>query len=159
MRTWIRRRAIDPLRAQLRQGLSPAGLAWSLAVGLGLGIFPVLGTTTLLCVAAGFIFRLNQPALQVANYLAYPLQIILILPLVRIGERLLGAQPSTLSLGDLLTSARAEPLHTLAAFGTSLGHACLAWILVIPPLMVVAALALTLLLRLLSKLHRPSTGG
>jgi uncharacterized protein (DUF2062 family) len=159
MKAWLRQRVVDPLLIQIRQGLSPAGLAWSLAVGLGLGTFPVLGTTTLLCVGVGLAFRLNQPALQIANYLAYPLQLGILLPLVRLGERILGAPPVALSLASLVASARAEPLRTLAGFGVSLGHACLAWLLVVPPLVLVTALALTPLFRALARFRGPSAGG
>jgi uncharacterized protein (DUF2062 family) len=58
-----RRRVLDPLVDLLAQGLTPERLALSLAVGLVLGLFPVVGLTTLLCLAAGFAFRLNHVAL------------------------------------------------------------------------------------------------
>ena len=86
-----RRRVVDPLVDLLAQGLTPERLALSLAAGLVLGLFPIVGVTTLLCVAAGFAFRLNHLALQLANHLAYPLQLPLVLAFVRLGERLVGA--------------------------------------------------------------------
>jgi len=158
MKAWMSQRVVEPLRGQVRQGLSPAGLAWSLAVGLGLGTFPVLGTTTLLCLGAGLAFRLNQPVLQTANYLAYPFQLALLVPLARLGEWILGAPHVPLSLVGLIGSARAEPIRTLVAFGGSLGHACLGWLVVIPPLVLATALALMPLFRTLARLRGPSAG-
>jgi uncharacterized protein (DUF2062 family) len=86
-----RRRVGRPLVSLLAQGLTPEKLALSLAAGLVLGLFPVVGVTTILCLAAGFVFRLNHVALQLANHLAYPLQVPLVLAFVRLGERFLGA--------------------------------------------------------------------
>jgi uncharacterized protein (DUF2062 family) len=45
-----RRRVLDPVVFLLAQGLAPDALALSLAVGLVLGLFPIIGATTALCV-------------------------------------------------------------------------------------------------------------
>ncbi|MEI6593711.1 MAG: DUF2062 domain-containing protein [Holophagaceae bacterium] len=139
---WLRRRFLDPMLALLRQGLSPSGLAWSMAVGLAFGVFPVLGTSTLLCAVAGFSFRLNQPAMQLVNYLAYPLQMLLLIPFIRVGERLTGQLPLPLSLPALLQGAKADAMGTLASLGSRLLPACLAWALLALPAMVLLALVL-----------------
>jgi len=67
MRTFLRRRIWAPLQGGLRQGVTPEKLAFSSAVGASLGVFPVLGTTSLLCVLAAAVWRLNQVGIQVAN--------------------------------------------------------------------------------------------
>ena len=73
--SWLRRRLWEPLRAQLRQGLSPERMAWSLALGLGAGVSPLVGSSTGLCILLALVFRLNQVVMQAANSLAYPLQL------------------------------------------------------------------------------------
>lgn len=125
-RVWSR------LLGLLRHGLSPEGLAWSLAVGLALGISPLFGTSTALCAGAALTFRLNQPAMQLANYLAYPLQIALLLPFIRLGERLFGAPRLPLSLPVIQEALRANAWGALHLFWTSLWHAGVAWLLVVP---------------------------
>ncbi len=65
---FIYRRLVQPVVALLTQGVTPEKIALSLAMGIGLGIFPVLGSTTLLCAAAAIIFRLNLPAIQLINF-------------------------------------------------------------------------------------------
>ncbi|MFZ9873140.1 MAG: DUF2062 domain-containing protein, partial [Steroidobacteraceae bacterium] len=42
----VRRRVVDPILNLLRQGLSPRDLALCLALGAGVGMFPVLGVST-----------------------------------------------------------------------------------------------------------------
>ncbi len=159
MKAWIRHRVVDPMVGQVRQGLGPRRLAWGLALGVGLGTFPVLGTTTLLCVGMGLAFRLNHPVLQVGNYLAYPLQLALLIPEVRLGERLLGAPSLPLDLGSLAASVRSGPIQALAAFGVSLGHACLGWLLVVPPVVLAAGLGLSFLFRLWFPFRPPTPDG
>jgi hypothetical protein len=144
---WARNRAWDPVLDMLRQGLSPEGLAWSLAVGIALGIIPLFGMSTLLCVGAAVAFRLNQPAVQLANYLAYPLQILLLLPFIRLGERLFAAPRLPMSLSQLLGVLRNGGWGALRIFWTSLWHASVAWLLVVPLPVVLLAWGLTPLFR------------
>lgn len=70
-------------------GLSPATIALILAVGLVLGVFPVYGCPTIFCAVAAVILRLNFPAIQLINTLASPLQIVLLVPLNRLGARVM----------------------------------------------------------------------
>jgi uncharacterized protein (DUF2062 family) len=138
----FRDRVWGRLLGMLRHGLSPEGLAWSLAVGLALGITPLFGTSTALCAGVAMAFRLNQPAMQLANYLAYPLQIALFLPFIRLGERLFGAPQLPLSLPMIEAALKADAWRALGAFWTSLWHAGVAWLLVVPIPAVLIALGL-----------------
>ena len=61
-------------------------------MGLVLGIFPVYGCPTVLCVLAALVFRLNAPALHLVNQLSSPLQLTLLIPFARLGERILGSR-------------------------------------------------------------------
>src|ERR1700692_2676016 len=72
----------------LRQGISPPRLALTLALGFVIGCIPLIGLPTGLCALIALAFRLNQPAIQAANYAAMPFQIALIVPFVRLGEKL-----------------------------------------------------------------------
>src|SRR5713101_5645003 len=85
------RRVVGPIGELLRQGVTPEKIALSVALGAALGVFPVIGATTTLCALAALILRLNLPAIQIVNYVVYPLQIALLIPFFRIGERLFGA--------------------------------------------------------------------
>ena len=67
------------------QGISPRRLALTLALGFAIGCIPVVGIPTLLCAVLALALRLNLPAIQAANYLVMPLQLVLIVPFVRLG--------------------------------------------------------------------------
>jgi uncharacterized protein (DUF2062 family) len=127
------RRLIAPIVALLTQGITPEKIALSLAFGIVLGVFPVLGSTTLLCAAAALIFRLNLPAIQLVNYLIYPLQLFFLLPFIRLGEMLFRAAPLKLSLAEMLAMARADLPHAVATLWLAGAHAMFAWLLIGPP--------------------------
>lgn len=63
---------------QLKTGSTPEKIAEAVVAGILIGIFPVLGTTTLLAGLCGYFFKYNQVVIQSVNYLVYPLQIIMI---------------------------------------------------------------------------------
>ncbi len=141
-----RRRIRDPLVSLLAQGLTPERLALSLALGLALGLFPIIGATTLLCVAAGFAFRLNHVALQLANHLAYPLQLLLIPAFVRLGERVVGARPVPFDPHALVRHFERDAAGFLREFGLTGLHGILGWSVVAPLLLLASFLALRPLL-------------
>jgi uncharacterized protein (DUF2062 family) len=130
---FLRRRVLEPLRAQLTQGVSPARLALALALGAVVGVFPVLGTTTLLCAALAAGLKLNQPAIQVANYVAYPLQLVLFIPLFQAGAWLFGQPPVPFTVEQLQAELAADVVGTIGRYLVHDLRAVVAWALLAPP--------------------------
>jgi uncharacterized protein (DUF2062 family) len=152
MADFLKRRLVEPLRRQLTQGVSPARLAAALALGLVVGTFPVLGATTLLCGAAALALRLNQPAVQVANYAAYPLQLALFIPFFQAGAWLFGAPPVGYTLSQVQGELTADLSGTVARYAAANLRAVGAWAVVAP---VVAAALYPVLKALLTRLPLP----
>ena len=134
-RAFLERRIVDPILELLRQGVTPEKLAMSLAFGLGIGIFPVLGVSTILCTIVAIVFRLNLPAIQLVNYLAAPIQLALIIPFVRLGEHLLRLAPQPLSISDGFRLMANGIIHAVIVLWDAIVHAALGWI-VIGPLLI-----------------------
>ncbi len=116
---WFRRRVLRPLLEQLRQGATPEGLAASCAVGVVIGVNPILGSTTVLCLAAGALGRLNHAALQLANHLVYPLELVLLPVFVRLGEWVFRLDPVPLNPITLVQEFMTGPMVFLRKFGGS----------------------------------------
>jgi uncharacterized protein (DUF2062 family) len=140
----------------LRQGTSPRRLALTLALGFAIGCIPVIGVPTVLCAVLAIALGLNQPAIQAANYVAMPLQLLLIVPFVRLGGKVLASS-------SLQPSPAAVPMHfTLwgasAQLGLLAGQALLAWMLVAGPAVMLMTLTLTLMLRRIPALAAAQTG-
>jgi uncharacterized protein (DUF2062 family) len=147
-----RRRCAQPILELLRQGITPEKISLSLALGIALGVFPVLGSTTALCALAALVFRLNLPAIQIVNYFVYPLQIALLIPFFRLGERLFRAPHLALSLTKIHAMLHASVWATTRFLWTTTWHAIVVWCLV-APIFIVACYAtlLPILRRVLRK--------
>jgi uncharacterized protein (DUF2062 family) len=153
LKKFWRERVIALIVAQFTQGFTPPKIALTIALGFGLGIFPILGATTALCAIAGVGFKLNQPVIQLVNWIASPLQLTLILIFVRIGEWLMRAPPVSFSIPELFRKFNASPVKFFQEFGLTGLHGIVAW-LVIAPLL--TALIYFLLLAPLKKLSQSS---
>ncbi|MGD9929475.1 MAG: DUF2062 domain-containing protein [Mangrovibacterium sp.] len=70
----------------------PQKTALALTLGFYLSIFPVAGSTTLLCLLATFLFRLNPLVIQTVNLLLSPVQLILMYPFLKAGRIILSNQ-------------------------------------------------------------------
>ena len=140
---WWRRWIIRPVLGQLSAGGSPDRLGWTIAVGMVLGIFPIMGSTTLLWLAAGWLLGLNQPVLHVFRAVVYPLHLALILVFIRMGERLHGADRIAFSIPQLVGRFKDDPLRFAADFSLAAWHGISAWLLVAPLLVILIKLAVT----------------
>jgi uncharacterized protein (DUF2062 family) len=128
----FRRRIVDPLKALLLQGITPEKIAMSLALGATISVLPVLGTGTILCTVAALGLRLNLVAMQVANWIAYPLQLILLIPFFRAGAVLFRGPSVTLSPSELAAMFKADFWGSISALWTTTWQACVVWALVTP---------------------------
>ncbi|MCA0444786.1 MAG: DUF2062 domain-containing protein [Bacteroidetes bacterium] len=117
---------------QLRMGLSPEKLSWTIVAGAGIGIFPVLGSTTLLCFFLAGFFRLNQPVIQIVNYLVYPLQLILLIPFFQVGAWMTGNEVLPFTLSELVSQFQSDFFGTISLLGWAQVRAIAAWVVFIP---------------------------
>jgi uncharacterized protein (DUF2062 family) len=144
---FFRRRIARPVVELLRQGVTPEKMALSIALGVALGVFPVLGTTTALCALVAFVWRLNLPAIQIVNYFVYPLQIVLLIPFFRVGEKLFGAAHLPLSVAQILAAVHASFWGAIRFMWTTIWHAAVAWCLIAPLFVAMTYVVLVPLLR------------
>ena len=127
-----RERVAGLVVAQLAQGITPEKIALSIALGITLGIFPVLGATTILYAIAAMRLKLNQPIIQLVNWLVYPLQLASILVFVRIGQWITHAPPVNFSVPDLIQTFHQSPLKFLQEFGVCQLQGLIAWLFIAP---------------------------
>jgi len=140
----------------LRQGISPRRLAFALALGFAVGCIPVVGIPTVVCAGLALALRLNLPAIQAANYLAMPLQLLLIVPFVRMGGWLIAPGPhQALQISSLL---RADPAKLMTEMAGFAGQALLAWVLIAIPSVLLLTFTLTGVLRRVPALAAADAG-
>ncbi len=153
-RSFWQRRVRDPIRAQLVQGITPKKVALTLAVGGACALFPIFGTTTLLCIAAGIALKLNQPIIHLLNQLLWPAHIPVMYLCIRLGEYLFRAPRLTFDLHALSVLFREQPRQFFEQFGLTALHAIAGWCVLAPPFVaLVYALAYPLTNRFVRKRH------
>jgi uncharacterized protein (DUF2062 family) len=149
LRMRSQRELTQAILGYLTRGFSPGRVAFTLALGMTLSCFPLLGVTTILCALIAIIFRLSIPVIEVGNYLALPLQMVLVVPFMRLGELIFQTPRVPLSVVKLLSMMRSSPDQTMHMIVADQGHAIVAWALVAPGMLLIFTLLLLPLLRVL----------
>ena len=145
------RRIIQKAKGFLSQGLQPRELAASIAIGTLIGVFPIYGTTTAILVFLAWRLSLNLPLMLFVSYLLTPLQLLLIIPLMRVGEWLFGFPYLDLDLASLQLSFQNGILETFSTFSGRLVLSIAGWFFLVGPL----ALALfVVLFQMFRYVHR-----
>jgi uncharacterized protein (DUF2062 family) len=147
MKLFFYRRLVRPILDLLRQGVTPEKIALSIALGVALGVFPVLGSTTALCALAALVLRLNLPAIQVVNYFVYPLQIALLIPFFRMGEWLFRSPHLPLSVSQIYAMIHANMWDATRSLWTTAWHAMIVWCLLAPVFVAIVYAVLAPVLR------------
>jgi len=146
-RGFLYKRTVEPVVALIKQGVSPEKISLGMAWGIVLGIFPVLGLTTILCGLAALVFRLNLPAIQLVNFLVYPLQLVLLIPFFHLGNLLFQIEPLPLTAQELITLLQADLWGTIRAFWNTTLRAIVAWLLVSLPIFLLLHFTLVRLIK------------
>ncbi len=151
---FLRRRVAGPVWQLLRIGATPERLAWSITLGLVIGVNPLLGSTTMLTLAAASGLRLNQVASQLANHLAYPLELLLFPVFVRVGIALFRTERLPWEFHALVRAVKLHPWDTTLLLWRWEWHALVVWAgtaIVVAPLL--QWLLRAVLKKMLAELH------
>ena len=123
---------IKVIRAQLVQGISQRDCAQAIALAITIGLFPIIGFSTLIITAIVYFRRLNQPIAQLFNWICGPIKLALIIPFIRVGEYLFGADRFVLNLGELSRQFYENSWATLSEFAWTFLHAIVGWLFCAP---------------------------
>jgi hypothetical protein len=143
LREFFRCRVLRPLLRQLRGGVTPRRMAWSLALGMVIGINPSVGLTTVLVVMLAWMLGLSQTASQVGSHMVAPLHLLLFIPFIDLGVHLFHTRRLPLDRKQIEHLSH-HPLRLVHAIWQWEWHALVVW-------GVVAAIALPLLARYLRR--------
>lgn len=144
IRNFLQGRILRPLLRIASQGASLERLAWSLAIGLVVGINPLLGTTTVVTLLLAWLLRLNVVASQVGTHSMTPVQLLLFLPFVKAGTLLFHSAALPMSRMEIYHLSHRHPLQLIRLLWQWEWHALLVW----------AVLATVLAPLLATQIHR-----
>ncbi|XP_015873838.2 uncharacterized protein LOC107410866 isoform X1 [Ziziphus jujuba] len=128
---WFHNKIVDPLLQILSRGAEPKLLAFSAALGITFGVFPICGVTVFLCGVAIALLRslCHAPSVMLANFIATPIELSLVIPFLRFGEAITGGEHFPLTsdaLKKVLTG------HASKEVLLSIAHALLGWVIAAP---------------------------
>lgn len=124
---FFRHRVGRPLMALLRQGVTPEKISLGLTLGIVIGVTPLIGSTTILCLLAAFLLQLNPAAIQVVNYLMLPVQLMMLIPFFRAGEWVFGAAHNPITLDGIRRLIQTNLGKAIATLWISTVHALAVW--------------------------------
>jgi len=154
MKEFFQKKLVQPILDLLKQGLTPEKLSASLAAGIVICCFPVIGLTTVLCLIFATIFRLNHVAIQLANYFSYPLQIALIIPFLHAGNWIFGVQRMQFNLDQMVLHFKMDWLDFFKTYGAVAARGCVAWLIFAPLAFLVLYYPLKIILKTTSQNKR-----
>jgi uncharacterized protein (DUF2062 family) len=127
VRDFLHCRVLRPLLRLANGGASHERIAWSLAIGLVIGINPILGTTTVAMLALAWVLRLNVVASQIGTHAMTPLQLLLFLPFVKAGTLLFHDAALPMSKKDIIHLSHRHPLQLIRLLWQWEWHALVVW--------------------------------
>ena len=153
VREWFRCHVLRPLLRALRGGVTPRRLAWSLALGMVVGINPSVGLTTLLVVVAAWVFGLSKFASVLGSHVVAPLHLLLFIPFIDLGVHLFHTRKLPMDRRQLEHLSH-HPLRLLHEIWQWEWHALIVWGVLAAVLMPLLAVYLRRALVMLLRRHR-----
>jgi len=101
----------------------------TVALGISLGVVPVIGSTTTLCTLAAVSLRLNLPAIMLVNGVVYPLQIALLVPFLRAGAWLFRVDGPKLTVTQIFKLITTNLWHAILTLWVATMHALVVWLI------------------------------
>lgn len=133
--------------ALFKQGLSPLQLGESIIVSGVFSIIPILGVSTFILTTLSIKRKLNLPIMMTISYLMWPVQVLLIIPFIRIGEYIFSVPPSRHTVEEIIASFQNSFFKTLGHLSFELLCGLGGWFLTTVPASIGIYLVLVLFLK------------
>jgi uncharacterized protein (DUF2062 family) len=153
IREFCRQRVLHPLLRLLRGGVTPRRLAWSLALGMMVGINPSVGVTTVVVALLAWVLGLNQVASQIGTHVVGPIHLLLFLPFIQAGVWLFHTRRLPFTRGQIEHLSH-HPLRMVHVLWQWEWHGLVVWAIVAAILTPVLAIYLRRALVLTMRKHR-----
>jgi hypothetical protein len=122
--------------ALFKKGLTTFELTQSILVSVLISIIPVLGVTTILLTVFSLKRKLNLPIMIAISYIMWPLQILMIIPFINIGEFIFSIPQSNHSVEEIVASFQESFFGTLSHLSFELLCGFAGWLLTAVPIFI-----------------------
>ena len=129
----FKNKILIPFRLVPKEGLTAETLAFSITIGIIAGLFPVIGTTTLVSVLLTVLFRQNLMIVQAVQWILGLAQVFLIIPFMQFGAFILNQNSLHITMHQMSQAFAPGFLSGIKAVGVLQLYAIMTWsILAIP---------------------------
>jgi uncharacterized protein (DUF2062 family) len=130
-------RVLIPVSNIRKQGFSAETLALSISIGIIGGAFPAIGFASYICLILTLAFKQNIIIVQVVNWLVYPLQILLIIPFMKLGYSIFTGGELTITLHQVVAAFQSGIMNGIKLIGIISLYGIIAWaVIAIPTLFI-----------------------
>ena len=137
----------DKITALLKQGLTPKELSQSIIVSGLISTIPILGVSTFMITTVSLKRKLNLPVMISLSYLMWPVQILLIIPFIRVGEFIFSVPRNHHTVEEIISSFQSSFFKTLSNLSFELLCGLGGWLLTAVPVSVGIYLLVLLFLK------------
>lgn len=116
-----------------KQGLTPKELSKSIIVSGLISTIPILGVSTFMITALSLKTKLNLPVMIALSYLMWPIQVLMIIPFIRLGQFIFSAPSNHHSVEEIISSFQSSFFGTLSHLSFELLCGFGGWLLTAVP--------------------------
>lgn len=120
----------------MRQGLTPKELIQSIIVSGLISVIPIIGVSTFMITAVSLKTKLNLPVMIALSYMMWPVQILLIIPFIRLGEFIFSISPNHHTVEEIISSFQNSFFQTLSHLSFELLCGLGGWLFIAVPVAV-----------------------
>jgi uncharacterized protein (DUF2062 family) len=150
-------KVLIPVSNIRKQGFSSETLALSISIGIIGGAFPVLGIASYICLIMTLSFRQNFIIVQLVNWLVYPLQILLLIPFMKLGNSILTGSDLTITIHQVVVAFQSGLLNGIKLIGIISLYGVIAWAVIAIPTMFILYSLFLLLFRNIKRIKLKSS--
>lgn len=129
-------KAKEKTTALLKQGLTPKELSQSIIVSGLISTIPILGVSTFMITTISLKRNLNLPVMISLSYLMWPVQILLIIPFIRVGEFIFSVPRHHHTVEEIIGSFQSSFFQTFTQLSFELLCGLGGWLLTAVPIAV-----------------------
>jgi uncharacterized protein (DUF2062 family) len=128
------------IKEPFQQGLGVNEIIKAVIVSLLFTVIPVFGITTILLTFLALKFKLNLPIMVIVSYMATPLQFILFIPFIRVGETIFNTKHTLLTVTDIKIAFENSFFQTIKQLFFELICGVSGWLLLALPMALLSIL-------------------
>lgn len=122
--------------ALFKQGLTPKELSQSIIVSGLISTIPILGVSTFLITTVSLKRKMNLPIMIALSYLMWPVQILMIIPFIRVGQFIFSVPSNHHTVEEIISSFQNSFFQTLSHLSFELLCGFGGWLLTAVPVAV-----------------------